>query len=282
MSQTKYEIVTSGKYKFKIYENILSYEGKIFSRNFKIGGDYDDCVNLSYTYSNGLPISAKLPHLMYEPECAVDMILQRGEGSIQLIKKLLYYAYEKINQVYLFEFEDMSSIDCIEKDLSKLPPRKQIKPLNLAYLSIAYNGMTWYEKNFNAKMIDKNKYEKYKERLSFLTKESDKVNFERFLEIAKPPIEQINIIKPLYDSSNTYRDFFNKIPFNDRCNILFPWLSNFILFYIDDVYNEKGWVININEMDIKIGGNKINKRRKTRRLFPSKYRLIHYENKQNF
>jgi hypothetical protein len=219
---------------------------------------------------------------MYEPECAVDMILQRGEGYVQLIKTLLYHAYKKINQIHLFEFEDMSSIDCVEKNLSKTPPRKQIKPLNLAYLSIVYNGMTWYEKYFNATMIDKNKYAKYKDRLLFLTNETEKVDFYRFLEIAKPPEEQILIIKPLYESSKTYREFFNKIPFNDRCNILFPWLSNFVLFYIQDVYSEKGWIININEMDTKIGGNKINRKRKTRRLFPSKYRIIHYETKHNF
>jgi hypothetical protein len=282
MSKKIEEIVNNGKYKFKIYENIISYEGKIFSRTFKIGGDYDDCVNLSYSYLNGIPVSAKLPHLMYEPECAIDTTLQRGEGSVQLIKTLLNHAYKKINEIYLFEFEDMSSIDCVEKDLSKLPPRKQIKPLNLAYLSIAYNGMTWYEKYFNATMIDKNKYAKYKSRLLFLTEESEKVDFYRFLEIAKPPVEQIPFIKPLYDSSKTYREFFNKIPFNDRCNILFQWLSNFLLFYIQDVYSEKGWVININEMDNKIGGNRNFRKRKTRRLFPSRYKLIHYEPKQNF
>jgi hypothetical protein len=282
MSEKKEEIVNVGKYQFKIIENTLFYNQKIFSRTFKIGEDYDDCINLSYTYSNGIPISAKLPHLMYEPECTIDAFLQRGEGSVLLIKTLLNHAYEKIKEVHIFNFEDMSSIDCLEKNLSKPPPRKQIRPLNLAYLSIAYNGMTWYEKYFNAKMCDKIKYAKYKERLSFLTEENKKESFKRFLEIAQPPIEQIDILNPLYESSKTYREFFNKIPFNSRCDILFLWLSNFILFYIDDVYSEKGWEIDIHTMNNKIGVNKATTRRKTRRIFPSKYRLIDYKHKQNF
>jgi hypothetical protein len=282
MSEKKEDIINVGKYKFKIIENTLFYDEKLISKIFKIGGEYDDYVNLSYTYSNGTPISAKLQQLMYEPECAIDAFLQKGEGSVLLIKTLLNHAYKKVKEVHIFNFEDMSSIDCVEKDLLKPPPRKQIRPLNLAYLSIAYNGMTWYEKHFNAKMSDKDKYSKYKERLSFLTDENKKESFKRFLEIAKPPIEQIDFLKPLYESSKTYREFFNKISFDTRCDILFYWLSNFILFYIDNVYNEKGWEIDINTMNNKIGGNRSTTRRKSRSIFPSKYRIIQYKNKQNF
>lgn len=278
MSTKTEDHVKIGKYTFKIIENIMRYNNNIFSRTFKIGGDYEDCVNLSYAYSNGSPQSAKLPHLMYEPECTVGKYLERGGGSELMIKTLLNYAYKKIPEVNVFEFDDMSNIDCVEKDLSKYPPRKPVRPLKLSYLSIAYNGMTWYEKHFNAKMKDLYKYKKYRERISFLTNKDVKVIFERFLEITKPPIEQIPQLKIWYESTKTYREFFNVIPFEDRCNILFSWLDNFMIYYLHDVFTDRYWYINIRDMDLKNGG----KRPTRKRFYPSKYKVINYEPIQSF
>jgi hypothetical protein len=272
-------IIKVGKYTFKIIENKLQYNGNIFAHTFKIGGDYEDCVNLSYTYKNGKPISAKLPYLMYEPECTVGSELEKGVGSEVLIKTILRYAHNKINNVDIFYFDDMSHIDCKEKNLLKSPPRKPQSPLKLAYFSIVYNSKTWYEKHFNAIMTDKVKYNKYREKISFLTDVSKKVDFEQFLEISKPPIEQLSILTKYYNTSKTYRDFFKSIPYKDRCELLLPWLHNFILYYLSDVYIDNGWEININTMDIKNGGTK--SKRKTRKLYPSKYKIINYSKMHN-
>ena len=42
----------------------LKFTNKIICRTYKIGGDYLDCVNISYTYHDNKPVSAKLPHLL--------------------------------------------------------------------------------------------------------------------------------------------------------------------------------------------------------------------------
>jgi hypothetical protein len=278
MSTKTEEHIKIGGYTFKIIENSMEYNNTIFSRTFKIGGDYEDCVNLSYTYSNGKPQTAKLPHLMYEPECAIGKELQRGGGSELMIKTLIKYAHKKIPEVNIFEFDDMSNIDCVEKDVSKPPPRKPIRPLKLSYFSIAYNGLTWYEKHFNAKMKDLDKYTKYRERIHFLTDTISKVEFVRFLEIAKPPLSQIEQLKLWYESAKTYREFFNLIPFEDRCNILFSWLDNFMSYYLHDVFTDRYWYIDVRDMDLKKGG----KRQTRKRLYPSKYKLIHYESIHSF
>jgi hypothetical protein len=275
------ETITVGKYRFTIKENELRFGDRIFSKTFKIGGDYDDCVNLAYIYRDGIPIEAKLPHLMYEPECAVGAHLERGTGSELMIKTLIRYGYNKIQNINLFYFDDMSSIDCIEKNMSELPPRKAKKPLKLSMLSIAYNSETWYEKHFNATMRDKTKYTKYREKVKFLEDKTVKESFERFLEIAQPPVEQIEKLEKYYKSATTYRQFFKNIPFEERCMMLLPWLENFMMYYLRDVYSDLGWEININEMDKKKGGHK-NKTRRLKRLYPKSYKMINYVHYSTF
>ena len=267
------EIVKAGGYTFKIIESQMKYQDKTISHTFKIGGDYENCVHLSYFYKNDTPVSAKLPHLMYEPECSIESNLARGIGSELMIKTLLRHAYKKIKSVHIFQFDDMSHIDCEEKDMTVRPPRHMKRPLHLAFFSIAYNGMTWYEKRFQATMIDKERYIRYRERLQFLTDESKKVDFLRFLEIAQPPHDQLSDLKLFYEKTKTYREFFNAIPFESRCDILLPWLETFMLYYISDVYTT-AWEMDILKFNPYIGGSKT---RKSRRLFPSKYRLIQHK-----
>jgi hypothetical protein len=165
------------------------------------------------------------------------------------------------------------------------PPRKLVKPLNLAYLSIIYNSCTWYEKYFNAKMTDDVLYNKYKEAVKFLTDPSAKVEFRRFLEITKLPDEQIEYLKEKYDHADTYRIFFNSIPFEERCEILYPWLKSFIEYYLKGVYYTDDWEIDVTSPKIKNvnlsgGKRRVKKNRTMKRdkndIFPSNYRIVMY------
>jgi hypothetical protein len=276
------EIIKAGSHTFKITENSMKYQDRIISHTFKIGGDYEECVTASYSYRDGTPISAKLLHLLYEPECSIGSDLQRGIGSELMIKTLLRYVYKKINIIPIFSFDDMSHIDCVEKDVSKPPPRKMTQPLHLAFFSIAYNDKTWYEKRFHATMANKAMYEKYRARISFLTDTSQKMPFARFLEIAQPPAEQIELLERYYISANTYRDFFNVIPFKDRCNILRPWLEPFMTHYLKDVFTNSNWEIDVRKLEAYEGGGsrrtrKLRDQRKSRKLVPINYRFIHYK-----
>jgi hypothetical protein len=278
MDQQSIEIINTGKYNFKIIENTINYNNKIFSKTFKLGGDYEDCINISYIYKNGNPVEAKIPHLLYEPECAVGTYLGKGESE-RMIKTLLRYTSNKIPIITKFYFDDMSHIDCLEKNMTTMPPRKNKKPLKLSLLSIAYNSKTWYEKHFNATMEDNEKYLKYRKAVDFLEQETVKEPFERFIEIARPPKEQIEYLKELYTPAKTYRDFFNNIPFKDRCLILLPWLEHFMMHYLRNIYSDNNWVIDVTTMDNMKGGR--NKTRKTKRYYPSKYKIIQYREYHN-
>lgn len=249
------DIIKVGKYKFKIIKNIVEYRGEIFIHTYKLGGDYEDCINISYIYKNNKPVQVKLPHLLYEPECAVESSLAKGSGTEIMIKAAIRYAYKDVPSITKFEFDDDSHIDCVDKDLTKSPPRKPVKPLNLAFLFIAYHGMTWYEARFNAKMINQTKYKKYKKSLEFLTKE--KPSFNTFLQIIKGSIDSVEKIEALenyYSGATTYKEFFQAIPRNNRCDLLYGWLNTFINHYI--VFDDKGWFIDVNDMDttVQTGG----------------------------
>jgi hypothetical protein len=292
------EIITSGKYKFKVTTNIQLYEGRITSHTYKLGGEYrkmlkldaplgvtsafedvmlvqefntdersedvikfgtqryGDCINISYKYKNNIPIKAMLPHLLYEPECAVGGFLDITED---MIKTAILYAYNDVKTIPIFEFEDDSNIDCATQS----PPRKLTKPLNLAFFHIAYHGSTWYEARFNAKMMDPEKHKKYKKSLEFLTDPSKKPEFKFFLEIienkhAEDSPQLINLEK-YYNKSLTYRKFFEAIPKEERCNILYEWLDTFMKYYI--FYDNRDWFIDsrrinaANPSNVQSGGS---------------------------
>ena len=111
-------IVSVGNNIFCIQDNISKTEdGMIYSRNFKIGGKYEDCVNVSITYDeNNKPISAKIPTLVYDEECSLSGKLDRGEGTVAMIKTLLRYIHTKIPEITEFEFEDKSNIEIDEDE----------------------------------------------------------------------------------------------------------------------------------------------------------------------
>ena len=193
------EIINIGKYKFNIQDNISkTAEGIIYSRNFKIGGNYSDCVNVSIAYnSNNKPVSAKIITLVYDEECSVSIPLDRGEGTIAMIKTLLRYVHKKVPEITEFVFEDDSNIECGTEEEKYIKRRRKrgtyATPLVLYYFSIAFNGVTWYEKHFNAYQQDETIQKAYRTRVKeFLNNETMKPPFIDFLRIAQPPMKYVD------------------------------------------------------------------------------------------
>jgi hypothetical protein len=283
------EIINVGKYKFNIIDNILKTdEGKIYNRNFKIGGNYSDCVNISISYDKyNNPISAKIPTLVHDEECSISSPLDKGEGTIQMIKTLLRYIKAKIPEINEFVFEDKSNIEYIafapscvldgssaecgteeEKHQKRRPPFRGLAPaqracgrrkrstnavpIGLYYFSIAFNCVTWYEKHFNAYQQDLSVHKAYRSRVKDLLKtEKMKPSFDEFLRIAQPPMKHLDELKELYDKTLTYGDFFNSIPKEDRCRLVREWISTFMEHYLKGVFKNTDWVIDVRKMDEK-------------------------------
>jgi hypothetical protein len=285
-------IIKVGKYTFQIIENTSIYEGRILSRNFKIGGDKDDCVSVSIKYQNNQPIFAKIPYVMHDPECSFDVHLDRG-GSVIMIKTLLNHVHTRIPSLTEVEFDDTSKIEgATENEIntkgSKNPKRgTHVTPILLYYFSIAFNGQTWYEKHFQAKLKDPRKYEIYRENVQqMLYSQELKTNvpFNDFLEkyISSPEIA--HKLKKYYNESDTFGGFFQSIPFSERINLVRDWIETFMDYYLKDIFSNKGWIIHIplpnGNMDastnLSASEKKGGKKRKTRKYYCPKGRILHF------
>jgi hypothetical protein len=249
------DIIDVGKYRFNIEDNTsTTSDGVIYNRNFKIGGNYKDCVNVSITYDNyNKPISAKIPTLVYDEECSKSAPLDRGEGTIIMIKTLLRYINNKIPEIEEFVFEDKSNIECgTEEEKHQKRHRKRgthARPVVLYYFSIAFNSITWYEKHFNAYQQDLTVHKAYRKRVNeLLYDEKVKPTFNDFLRIAQPPMKYIDELKVFYENSETYGVFFNSIPKADRCRLMREWIPTFMEYYLKGVFKNTDWVINIKKM----------------------------------
>jgi len=265
------EIIYAEGYAFTVRTNILQYEGVILNHTYTFGGKYSDCVYVSYGYRKGTPVSAKLPHLTYEPECSLASNLSRGSGTALLLRTALRYAYNAVPSIPIFEFDDMSNIDCVEKNMAKSPPRKHIQPLNLAYFSIAYHGKTWYEYIFQANMMDVEKYKAYRERVRHLQLPEKKPSFHEFLQLSTPPESQYVFLKELYLSADTYRDFFMRIPETERYQILYPWLGTFMKNFLGTTYSGNNWYIDVRNMNSQKGGSRHTRKQKM------DYRIFYFQ-----
>lgn len=241
------EIIQAGKYRFEIIRHIERLTDDYWTHTYKLGGDYQEGTTIRYLYNNNnQPYRVVITQLLYElAESALGTSLESGGDTEIMIKGALRYAFNDVKTLPKFEFDDMSHIECIDE--------KKIQPLNLAYLYIAYHGMTWYEARFNAEMIDKVRYTNYRKQLTFLTDPAMKPSFRDFWQIvfaAFDSLETVIYLEELYNTTKTYREFFEAIPESRRCEILSPWLKYFMQHYIGDVYREYRWVIDVEKMDI--------------------------------
>ena len=294
-------------YKFQIIDNTLFSRDKteIYSRNFKIGGTYPDCVNISIIYENNKPVDATMPILLSDPECSFDRPLEKGGGAIIMIKTLLNYVYTQLPTLTHIKFDDKSNIECAtEEELHlctfKTPTkwavmsergdadcafemhngvkkgsrfRKKgtyVKPIPLYYFSILFNGETWYEKHFNAKQKDEVRHQQYRKKVTeFLYSPEFKTNmsFDRFVSLFDKREEEMTELYEYYNNANNFNDFFQSIPKQHRCRLVGSWIEQFMKFILKDVFYNENWIIHF-PLETTGGNTKIrNKNNKTKKYY---------------
>jgi hypothetical protein len=235
--------------------NTYTFQAQIteqpYHYSIKIGGkEFMGSIELFIDKLNKNP--SKLAQVYSEPECwyqlgskgkTVDMI----KGSLQLCQ-MLFGANR-------FHFEDNSNVECGTTNHVKAPPRKLEKPFSLAHLSIAEKGKTWYELHFNAFLCDPIQHRKYRNSLSRLTQTDNKQmrDFESFAAINYLDKDQYAYIKPIYEATATWREFFDKIPKSRQCFALFNWLPTYMDRYILDFnLRRHEWCINMGDLGLDV------------------------------
>ena len=251
VSADRYTDIPVDPYLFTIVDRTNMHKGKVISRNFKIGGGYSDCVSVSIQYDDhSHPISGKIQTIVYDEECSKGVPLGRGEGSITMIKTLLRHIHKMIPEISTFSFDDMSTVEC-GTDCSKR--ESHARPVSLYYLSIAFNGCTWYEKHFRATYKDKSSHHAYRSRVDHFLYTEPLLRFDDFLRIANPPAELYSELEALYEQPH-YAAFFSAIPKERRCVHARTWLIPFIKRGLEGVFSNEGWVIHVLDMDLSQGG----------------------------
>ena len=252
-SEDRHTDIPVDPYLFTIIDRTNTHKGNIISRNFKIGGGYSDCVNVSIQYDDhSHPISGKIQTIVYDEECSKEVPLERGEGSITMIKTLLRHIHKMIPEIASFSFDDMSAVECGTDDEKKQSRHRKrgshARPVSLYYLSIAFNGCTWYEKHFRATYKDKSSHHAYRSRVDHFLYTEPLPRFDDFLRIANPPSELYSELEALYEQATHYAAFFSSIPKERRCVHARTWLVPFMKRGLEGVFSNEGWVIDVLDM----------------------------------
>lgn len=253
--------ISIGKYRFKIIDNTLTYNDKIYSRNCKIFGNVSYSVTISIRYNNSdEAVSAHIYHNDNDPEYDMDINLETEEFTNIMIKTILEYVHKKIPTITEVYFEDESNIE-IQKSSEHSKKRINIYSIPLYYFSIAFNGVTWYEEHFNARQKDKSKHNQYRENIKtllYLKNEKSNTTFIQFLQIVQPSNDIMDELCKYYNNSTTFGDFFTSIPKMDRCRLVGDWISRFMKYYLKDVFSNTDWII---ELPVTTRGGNINTRK---------------------
>ncbi len=208
------------------YSFRVTIKEEMYHYAIKIGGkEFMGCVELFIDKpEHPFYKASKLAQVYSEPECwyqlgkkgkTVDLL----KGSFQLCQMLF--------GVNIFCFNDNSNIECSNVSSSKEIPRIMEKPFSLAHLSLAKTGLTWYEHNFNAFLRNKNRRKEYEEAILRLGNKSAAL-FESFAALNNLRKDQYDYLKPLYEASSSWSEFFNKIPKEKQCTMLFNWLPAYL------------------------------------------------------
>jgi len=224
MDGSKIITIDSGPYKFQIIDNTLFSRDntQIYSRNFKIDGTYPDCVNVSVIYENNKPADARM-YILF------DETLNTTVGI------MLKYVYSQLPTLTHIKFDDKSYIECAN-----------CNPIPLYYFSIVFNGQTWYEKYFNAKLNDDVKYQHYRKKVSeflYSTEFKTKIPFDRFVSFIDKREEEMTEIYGYYNDANTFNDFLQSIPNQQRCRLVGSWIERFMKIILNNAFSNEDWVI---------------------------------------
>lgn len=181
---------------------------------------------------------AKLITTHYNEKCSINEKLERGEGTQHMINTAMYFVHRMCPFIEGFDINDtfvgLQSLDLAEsKGDASTRKCDNDTTIILSYFSITNYGKTWYEKNFKAYILDKNKRTKYENILSeLLSRKLPEWSVFSALFLRNVDNDIQNILKNIYEISSTYKDFFKNIHnkgISKACIYLQPWIENLML-----------------------------------------------------
>ncbi len=225
------------KYRFHVKEQTYYYY-------ITVGGNiFHSCIEI-FVYKDG---QSTLSQVYSEPECTAGSFLEEDDGNVVDMIKSALQACQLLFGVHTFTLLDMSEIECNKKDMTKPIGKRITKPFSLTHLSIINHCKTWYESKFNARILNKNDYDIYLERLTRLN-----TPIEISLEsLAKDPItkitdEQKKDLERYFSPTKTWIQFLRSIPTAKQCELL-TWTPRYLDKIMDFKPRNHEWIINLED-----------------------------------
>ncbi len=194
------------------------------------------CLTASYDKKN--PYEIYIDRVEKHDVCILDGRLSNvGDGTAKLVKIALWTMKQLYPHVKQYTFKDTSQIHC---DGEQSNDR-----MHMGYDYILKYNQTWYQKKFKAELDSEIYAEKFNKSLKALDEHI--VPLDLVKDIFPEFIEQY---KQEYESSNTPRDFINKLRKKhgkEYCNIVGRWLNGYMEYLRIIIYTDS-WLIKENNI----------------------------------
>lgn len=279
MSLSYYHLESGG---YKFYLRISEVKG---SNTLSIGGRKGECVNISVSTKESPAVqygyhkldTATIPILDWDAKCAVNKNLERGSGTISMIRVILSESIKRYPYIKHYRLTDNSHIECDNG-----------REISLLHLYVVKYNETWYQKHFNAYIEEPLYRKKYNDGIKILNDPALKMSFEEFKmtihSLSKEP--ELELLKTYYEKTDTYFLFFNLIynteGKNRHCNLIVGWIDMFFLHIFQFDPLSVPWIIDSESVEIqevletkldKKPKNQAGGKRNTRRNIPRVMRV---------
>ena len=184
------------KTKIKNNNNIYYYlilEEKKKDIIIKIGGLNEQCIRIILNKKKNI---GYVQDLIYKKNCSIFQKLNKNKNKIELLlKSALFFCIKKFPEIYIYEINDMSYLQC-----------SNTQKISLADLYTVKYGKTWYEKVFNAIPIEEHAIDiqQYKQ---LIEKKSNIIldyEIEEFIDKYYTDTKNLNINKNMNYIKNAY------------------------------------------------------------------------------
>lgn len=272
-----YTIRKTDNFEYKLSFDIKeSRNGFYTTAHLYVGDPKNPCLSLSVPLtdslknnrfnSNDLSI-AYLNKVQNMKECILSGPDSDGPSfAKELLKDVFFVVRQNYPHIHHIGLNDSSYIPCNTTDT-----------LDLLYYSVGLYGKTWYETNFNAYFVSREKFIDYRCKVNEYVKPETKQDWDSFLKLVyfkmsdstKQYLNENEFsIEEMYRSSKTYPLFFKKlsrtISKEKKCAFFKGWFENFIESF---VVIPRNWYIDLYVVQSRQGGGveRISKRSTTRR-----------------
>lgn len=228
--------VNNGDFDYKIYlEERKTINNKLSSVSIFIGKKRKPCIEL---YLFGSDNIASLQFLNFYESCSPKGLI-RSKGTRHMLTTAVYFLISHYPQVKHIRFTDSSHVKCFQIN-------DKVYDISLSSLYFVIHNQTWYEKYFHAYFENPEFQKKYESRKKQFQESNDLFNFTQFIQYFQIPPQYIPILAPIYQNSDSYSDFFQKLQKQHSeqfCPIIRDWIHDFIEKYIGVFFYSSEWLM---------------------------------------